>query len=108
MTSSIQRSHDHHALPSFPTRRSSDLRGFRQPVIFRRSDGSSAEIEAGPLRMRVAMDEIMGIETGRSVKRLATGNAADRKSTRLNSSHPSISYAVFCLKKKRDAARRPL
>src|SRR5690348_13547129 len=26
---------------------------------------------------------------------------ADRKSTRLNSSHPSISYAVFCLKKKR-------
>src|SRR5690348_17513565 len=27
----------------------------------------------------------------------------DRKSTRLNSSHPSISYAVFCLKKKRKA-----
>src|SRR5438309_3343274 len=27
-------------------------------------------------------------------------NAADRKSTRLNSSHSSISYAVFCLKKK--------
>src|SRR5438876_9047102 len=26
--------------------------------------------------------------------------ARDRKSTRLNSSHPSISYAVFCLKKK--------
>src|SRR5690348_17403357 len=26
----------------------------------------------------------------------------DRKSTRLNSSHPSISYAVFCLKKKKD------
>src|SRR5690348_17590588 len=26
--------------------------------------------------------------------------AKDRKSTRLNSSHPSISYAVFCLKKK--------
>src|SRR5690348_17581592 len=25
---------------------------------------------------------------------------SDRKSTRLNSSHPSISYAVFCLKKK--------
>src|SRR5256885_12343472 len=34
---------------------------------------------------------------------LATGNsaaAADRKSTRLNSSHLVISYAVFCLKKK--------
>src|SRR5690348_17468648 len=29
----------------------------------------------------------------------------DRKSTRLNSSHPSISYAVFCLKKKKEAVR---
>src|SRR6266581_7488462 len=28
----------------------------------------------------------------------------DRKSTRLNSSHPSISYAVFCLKKKHNCA----
>src|SRR5690348_17486365 len=28
-------------------------------------------------------------------------SAQDRKSTRLNSSHPSISYAVFCLKKKK-------
>src|SRR5258707_10305617 len=28
-------------------------------------------------------------------------NAADRKSTRLNSSHANISYAVFCLKKKK-------
>src|SRR5690348_17452617 len=29
------------------------------------------------------------------------GRDEDRKSTRLNSSHPSISYAVFCLKKKK-------
>src|SRR3989442_3290412 len=29
------------------------------------------------------------------------GGAADRKSTRLNSSHVRISYAVFCLKKKK-------
>src|SRR5690242_15610393 len=29
------------------------------------------------------------------------GNGGDRKSTRLNSSHMSISYAVFCLKKKK-------
>src|SRR5690348_17809497 len=29
-----------------------------------------------------------------------TTASGDRKSTRLNSSHPSISYAVFCLKKK--------
>src|SRR5438876_4333138 len=31
----------------------------------------------------------------------------DRKSTRLNSSHPSISYAVFCLKKKKRIRKRP-
>src|SRR5438270_5801097 len=30
------------------------------------------------------------------------GNGSDRKSTRLNSSHSQISYAVFCLKKKRN------
>src|SRR3712207_7722696 len=30
--------------------------------------------------------------------------AADRKSTRLNSSHANISYAVFCLKKKKKLA----
>src|SRR2546430_12363955 len=32
---------------------------------------------------------------------LAGGDRADRKSTRLNSSHSQISYAVFCLKKKK-------
>src|SRR2546428_4446591 len=31
-----------------------------------------------------------------------TGDARDRKSTRLNSSHDQISYAVFCLKKKQN------
>src|SRR5690348_17759226 len=35
------------------------------------------------------------------VKPCARGSRRDRKSTRLNSSHPSISYAVFCLKKKK-------
>src|SRR2546430_11707268 len=30
-----------------------------------------------------------------------TGEISDRKSTRLNSSHSQISYAVFCLKKKK-------
>src|SRR3712207_7612595 len=33
--------------------------------------------------------------------RIAMCNMADRKSTRLNSSHANISYAVFCLKKKK-------
>src|SRR5699024_11722709 len=36
--------------------------------------------------------------------RLNQTGRADRKSTRLNSSHVSISYAVFCLKKKRRLA----
>src|SRR5256885_12017977 len=36
----------------------------------------------------------------RGVARGAAGPARDRKSTRLNSSHLVISYAVFCLKKK--------
>src|SRR6202021_846323 len=31
----------------------------------------------------------------------------DRKSTRLNSSHANISYAVFCLKKKNSTTRKP-
>src|SRR5688572_32208931 len=35
-----------------------------------------------------------------TVRGQAEPNAADRKSTRLNSSHSQISYAVFCLKKK--------
>src|SRR5438876_7472288 len=33
----------------------------------------------------------------------AAPSQPDRKSTRLNSSHPSISYAVFCLKKKKNS-----
>src|SRR5690348_17761506 len=36
-----------------------------------------------------------------TAEQIGQGQAGrDRKSTRLNSSHPSISYAVFCLKKK--------
>src|SRR3712207_9228008 len=37
---------------------------------------------------------------GRHRERRARDREADRKSTRLNSSHANISYAVFCLKKK--------
>src|SRR5947199_4124273 len=42
--------------------------------------------------------------SGRSQRRLSARelSAGDRKSTRLNSSHLGISYAVFCLKKKRN------
>src|SRR5688572_32261777 len=37
---------------------------------------------------------------------LAAVRRADRKSTRLNSSHSQISYAVFCLKKKKKEIRK--
>src|SRR5438876_11218554 len=42
------------------------------------------------------------VVVGEIVRRneIEAGVDLDRKSTRLNSSHPSISYAVFCLKKK--------
>src|SRR3712207_7350146 len=36
----------------------------------------------------------------RQDRKKVAANVADRKSTRLNSSHANISYAVFCLKKK--------
>src|SRR3712207_7472632 len=44
-----------------------------------------------------------GVALGRGAadgQRLHPGQLLDRKSTRLNSSHANISYAVFCLKKK--------
>src|SRR2546430_5879048 len=41
------------------------------------------------------------LKPGRPEFRWAPASALDRKSTRLNSSHSQISYAVFCLKKKK-------
>src|SRR2546427_1824741 len=41
---------------------------------------------------------------GRVVDARRAGAAQDRKSTRLNSSHSQISYAVFCLKKKKKSS----
>jgi DNA mismatch repair protein MutS2 len=38
------------------------VRGFSKSVVLRRIEGSSAEIEAGPLRMKVGLDEITGVE----------------------------------------------
>src|SRR6267142_6241149 len=40
--------------------------------------------------------------------KLSAVRSADRKSTRLNSSHMSISYAVFCLKKKKKKKKQNL
>jgi DNA mismatch repair protein MutS2 len=38
------------------------VRGFSKPVVLRRVDGNTAEIEAGPLRMKVAVDQITGVQ----------------------------------------------
>jgi DNA mismatch repair protein MutS2 len=38
------------------------VKGFKQAVIFRRHNGRIAEVEAGPLRMKVALADIVGIE----------------------------------------------
>src|SRR5258707_6553567 len=48
-------------------------------------------------------DDLLGIFDG-----IDPGGIADRKSTRLNSSHANISYAVFCLKKKKQALTEPV
>src|SRR5258708_38147915 len=72
----------HDALPiSHPLRR-----------VHRRDAGAVHRLGAGQLRRR------RGRRAGPHGVRVG---AEDRKSTRLNSSHQIISYAVFCLKKKR-------
>src|SRR2546429_5318009 len=47
-----------------------------------------------------------GTESAFEVVRGRTSDETDRKSTRLNSSHGYISYAVFCLKKKKNKHRK--
>src|SRR5207245_11748095 len=91
---------------SFPTRRSSDL-DWKQYV--------SALVDVGKLAHKISQtrnyDAFMEISEKlndacancHKVYRDKGGTEGrDRKSTRLNSSHGSISYAVFCLKKKKE------
>ncbi len=47
------------------------VRGFPQAVILRRKDDSTAEIEAGPLRMKISLDDILGIEGERAAGKAA-------------------------------------
>src|SRR3712207_8474303 len=58
-------------------------------------DGEAARDEGGP-----AATEPEG-ERREGEDRRQSGHQEDRKSTRLNSSHANISYAVFCLKKNK-------
>src|SRR2546426_5719470 len=56
----------------------------------------------GPLGKLCMGDAKSGVgRRTRHTRRRSGGTSADRKSTRLNSSHLVISYAVFCLKKKK-------
>jgi DNA mismatch repair protein MutS2 len=54
------------------------VKGFKQPVIFRRQDGRTAEVEAGILRMKVPLADILRIEEGPSVKTPASPAAGSR------------------------------
>src|SRR5690554_7442994 len=48
-----------------------------------------------------AVGDLVTIDAVREASHRIRGRVKDRKSTRLNSSHVRISYAVFCLKKKK-------
>src|SRR5437667_6310048 len=53
-------------------------------------------------RERVLAGENVDVDGARTREHSFTRDIPDRKSTRLNSSHITISYAVFCLKKKKN------
>src|SRR5690606_40605520 len=96
------------ALHSFPTRRSSDLvaalprlPNVRYSGLALNRKGVERAHDAGLLAVDVSIatwDE-HSLDNANMTVDEAT-EQADRKSTRLNSSHVKSSYAVFCLKKK--------
>src|SRR5207249_10946980 len=97
---------DHRPVHPFPTRRSSDLDSLanqlsgkiRHVIVLRGGMGrKQREAVAADLAAVSTDGERVLVATGRYI---GEGFDEDRKSTRLNSSHVSISYAVFCLKKK--------
>src|SRR5207249_8953507 len=95
-------------LPSFPTRRSSDLSGydFDAPNGFSISGSLDLGGSFGTCEDTCALQITFGHVTPPNRPPVVQEHGAnvsghegrDRKSTRLNSSHVSISYAVFCLK----------
>src|SRR5699024_11765133 len=94
-------------LHSFPTRRSSDLNGALVQAVIH-ATGKQLRTSAGKPDPAIFLQAAKSLKINSPVvigDRLDTdilGANRDRKSTRLNSSHVSISYAVFCLKKKRN------
>src|SRR5690606_42052224 len=104
----LQRVAAHPGLLSFPTRRSSDLGGSERMSRRTYYMWRATQLRAAAARQRessLAMREAEAIIREGMLAEGETSNTfgaatADRKSTRLNSSHVKISYAVFCLKKK--------
>src|SRR5699024_12855341 len=93
-----------HGLRPFPTRRSSDLLGLDWPEEVSPSDPAPEQPEVPAVssleELREALTRaIAAVEQPPAfdVSALSDQEELDRKSTRLNSSHVSISYAVFCL-----------
>src|SRR5207249_8860009 len=94
--------------PPFPTRRSSDLA--LQRFVGNALDASRTNLfladfhdlvaSIAPLGAISSLSQLVLKLTVPGVPDIYQGGELDRKSTRLNSSHVSISYAVFCLKKK--------
>src|SRR3712207_8327176 len=64
-----------------------------------RQPGAAADLLAERLEERLEVENPLQLEPGEP-PRSVLPREQDRKSTRLNSSHANISYAVFCLKKK--------
>src|SRR5207248_8924339 len=95
-------------LHSFPTRRSSDLGRPRRPDEPRVRTTLAKQLALyvvlySPLQMAADLPENYEHQPAfQFIRDVAVDwdTTRDRKSTRLNSSHRTISYAVFCLKKK--------
>src|SRR5438309_4214292 len=74
---------------------------FPYTTLFRSALGHPSVDLVGRSQRPLAVDEHEGVDRRVvGVDAIETVLHQDRKSTRLNSSHSSISYAVFCLKKK--------
>src|SRR3712207_7714649 len=58
------------------------------------------QLDDGAPVLELHLPDLPDLDAG-GAHRLALAGLEDRKSTRLNSSHANISYAVFCLKKKK-------
>src|SRR5699024_12717873 len=94
----------HRTLSSFPTRRSSDLNVHANLFKGTIEDGKAPDADHPGHPVTVFKEENMALRSAllRINNILDTfEEMPDRKSTRLNSSHVSISYAVFCLKKNK-------